>query len=723
MRHFLRWSAIVVGAGLVAVALFIGVVYFGPAKLKSLSLTSRSVPAGVGTGNTRPPNIFDLIADAPPLEPARFTARDLSQVFPAFQHKPFDQSGFNEVMLPFIYSDPNHLSNANEAMALDALISNDLDWSPGCYCSRHAYFVFKTDPDAMQNFLKGYDARQIASLINDWGATHAIGGELIRTADGYKGKIEIYNPAGSVVFTKQYAAAKSYWDLLGDMDVDAMTFLDAKPSQALNHYLHQPRCKHFQSVIDLGAAAFFGRQSPEEFAAYQKILEVDPDFAMVRHWYANQKHWADGGAQSWALENARALSARLVMASFDEFSASQCPDPDLAAQLPHWLDQAESMVPDSPLLLSCRLVNQCYGTRTAQEVFARALAAAAKYPNCRDLLLNLASRTSDRYLSASLLNASFLDRYIPPIAPVYQEFELAVVCDQIDRDDIAMEIMNGIRRKKTPDDLEFLLTAMCNAGRYKQAADLYAQLPWVLGVNAVRAEMAPAAAFAAFMTDRTAMLDKVLQDQQVALAARGLVDVFQMYDDCMRGKKVSIDLGNNLNEATYWKLLLATDVDYAHGTSAYHSMVNEALLQVPANRVLWIIEDNYQRRDPSPDAGAFYDYLQMFYSHDPWVTAAVADFHKRNGESKPVDFQMLLTDLQKAVRDGPQKTWDNVQWQNVATPWRAAACVHQLLKSYNFSNALQIAQLDEQYELSTKNPYRISIAEELLRKTNAALKN
>ena len=58
--------------------------------------------------------------------------------------------------------------------------------------------------------------------------------------------------------------------------------------------------------MDLGSAAFMEEKSPEEFGLYQKILRNDPGFSMVRHRYANQKHWNDGDVGYWEAQNGQA---------------------------------------------------------------------------------------------------------------------------------------------------------------------------------------------------------------------------------------------------------------------------------------------------------------------------------------------------------------------------------------------------------------------------------
>jgi hypothetical protein len=738
MRSFVvRWLALLLGACLVAFVAAWGWSRFRPLQSSLHSQTSagaavnapRSVfeAAAPCTGTSRPEDLFKIFADAPPLQPSRYTLKDLPRIFPAFQHKPFASAGFNAVMLPFSYSDPNHLGNVNEAMALCALVSNDLDWSPGCYCARHAYFVFKRDRDAIHNFMQGYDPSQIASFIGDWQATHAIGGELIRTAGGYKGKLEIFDAKGAAIFTKQYDAARSFWDLLGDMDVDAMTFLDVKPSQPLIDYLHVPRCTQFQSVIDLGSAALMEEKSPEEFGVYQKIIRADPGFSMVRHWYANQKHWNDGDDGFWARQNGLALASRLEPASLEEFSPTKCPDPELTAQLPQWLDHAEALVsPDAPMVLARRLENKCYGSQTLAQIIERGLKAAAKYPNSHELVNDLGMATPDKLMAASLFAASMLDLYMPATDEQGDEtYDLAWMCDQIGRDDVAMEFLSGLGTEQPKYQFDLLIQVLSRGGRYTEAADFYPLVDQSGADESAKESMAPYAAFAAVMAGRQSLLEQILRDQGQPLAAQNLTEVFLDYDNVMMKKAVQIENGGgDVDTAAFWRLLLLACSDAQRGISTYHCLTTEALTNYPINRLLWIAEDNYQRRDPSNDGPAFYDYLGMLFSYDPWVDAAVADFRRRGGIEKTIDPEMLRADLQRGVRDGFfTKNFGDVDWKHVLTPWRVAACVHQLLEQHKTRDAAEIARLYDDYESNSQNICQITVAGELMRRVDAAQLN
>jgi hypothetical protein len=737
MRNpLVRWVILIVAAVLVSVVGAWGVSQYQWSKAKLASRASAAAarthdqPAELaapdkGTGEKQ--DLFKIIAKAPPLKSGQFRPEQLPEMFPAFKHRPFESAGFDEVMLPFAYSDPDHLGNPSEAMALAALISSDLDWSPGCYCARHAYFVFKRDRESVVRLQAGYEPKAIASFESHWQATHAVGGELVRTAAGYKGKLQIFDAEGAAILTRKYDTARSYWDLLADMDADAMTALDGKPAKSLVDYLRRPRCTHFQSIGELGSAALMEEKSPEEFGVYQKIIQEDPDFSMVRHWYANQKHWQDLDDGAWQAQNGAALASRIEIASLEEFTAARCPDAGLAAQLPDWLDRADTIAgTDLPKVLCCRLRNQIHGTRSQGQVFGQALRVASNYPNSHALMVELGLRSQDRLLGASLLTASLFDRWQPGTGSKADElYDVAWVCDVISRDDVAQELISLLGPQQPKFHLNLLLQSLCGAGHYSEAADLYPMIDMSLSDSAVREQMAPYAFFAAFMADRSELLDQVYHDQSDVLARQGLTGVFQTYLDGFHGKKVQINVNTNfVDYAGMWNLFQVAFTDAYHGTSTYHHLMTEAMFHWPMNRLIWIAQDNYQRRDPSPDAGAFYEYLEMFFPDDPWVKMAVADFHKRSGVEEPVDAAMLRADLQERLSAGQYPfAMATLDWRHVLTPWRVAACVDQLLKQHKTHDAAEIALFYRSFVAGSQNTWQTTIAGELERRANSAQSN
>jgi hypothetical protein len=686
-------------------------------------------PAAPGTGTGTPEDLLQVLASAPPVEPGQYSPEEMAKLFPAFQHRPFASAGFNAVMLPFSYSDAGNIGDSSEAMALDALVSSDLDWSPGCYCARHAFFVFKRDRDLIYTLQRGYSPSLIQLLTRHWQATHAVGGKLIRTADGYKGTLEIYDANGNQAFRRTYDAPHTFWNLLGDMDVDAMTFLDAKPSDKLASYLHQPRCRHWQSLIDFGSAAFMEERSPEEFALYEKILKADPDFALVRYWYANQRYWLDRDSYRYRLEDGAALAARIEPAELEVFDP-RVGGGTFASKYPQWIDRAAELTSeDCPIVIYCRLAEQCYGGQSREAVFARGLRVAAKYPNAHSMVRDLAWQTQDQFLVAGLLEAGLQDLYLPGVGKEAEngQLALAMICGGIGRDDVAMELLSEGGPEQPPDNLCALMIALSGGGRYGEAVQMYQLLP--SGFHAKDAiQVAAYAAFAAVVEGNKPLLDQILRQQHDVLADKHLADVFQAFKDGLDGKAVDpqqfVRPDQILDFPLIWRQFLLAWCDAKKGASQYHRLITEMGYSYPTTRLIWIAEDDYQRRDPSPDAAAFYDYLAWLFGDDPWVKTAITDFHNRGGGDPAVDPAMLRADLERNVPDSAsQSQLEALDWKHVLTPWRVAACVHQLLRQGNVKDAEAITGLYKKHEGIGRDFYRYSLACEMVRRVEQSPKS
>jgi hypothetical protein len=329
-------------------------------------------------------------------------------------------------------------------------------------------------------------------------------------------------------------------------------------------------------------------------------------------------------------------------------------------------------------------------------------------------------------IAASLFAASMLDLYMPATDERGDEtYDLAWMCDEIGRDDVAMEFLSGLGTDQPKYQLDLLIQALSRGGRYTEAADFYPLVDQSGIDEGAKESMAPYAAFAAVMAGRQSLLEQILRDLGQPLAAQNLTEVFLDYENVMMKKAVQIEnSGGDVDAAAFWRLLLLACSDAQRGISTYHYMMTEALTDYPTNRLLWIAEDDYQRRDPSNDGPAFYDYLGMLFSYDPWVDAAVADFHRRRGIEKTIDPEMLRADLQRGVREGFfTKSFGDVDWKHVLTPWRVAACVHQLLEQHKNRDAAEIARLYRDYESSGQNSSQITVAGELMRRADAAQSN
>src|SRR5206468_4090565 len=105
------------------------------------------------------------LADLTPQPVGTYNPKQVTAMLPAFKHVPFDKGGFSAIDLPFRYSDPSSLGNADEANAFAFLLSNALDWAPGCYCSRHAYFVFKRSMEELEPMREEYNHGVIAAHV------------------------------------------------------------------------------------------------------------------------------------------------------------------------------------------------------------------------------------------------------------------------------------------------------------------------------------------------------------------------------------------------------------------------------------------------------------------------------------------------------------------------------------------------------------------------------
>jgi hypothetical protein len=678
------------------------------------------MPAAPGVGRSAAEDLLKVYAEGPAMEPGQFSLEDIAKIFPEFQHRPFNGAGFSEVMLPFAYSDPKNLGNSSEALALDALISNDLDWSPGCYCARHAFFVFKRDFSRMQALRQNYDPALISSVAKFWHATHAIGGKLVRGEDGYTGTIEIYGVDGRLVHTQSFEKPQSFWELLGAMDVDAMTFLDAAPSPALADYLTQPRCRSAQSLIDLGRAAFMAQRSAEEFDVYSNILREDPGFAMVRHWYASESRWATGDEQSKEQEDGKALESRIEPGALSEFYGPNCTDQNIVGELPGWIDQAAGLAgEDCPWIIGCRISNGIFGAEGREQAMMRGLAAAAKYPNSHSLLIELGTRVADFSLAASLMTCSMRDHYFPAVDRSTEQLDLAQCAALVGRDDIAMEMLSELGTTQPQQNLYYMVDYLTDAGRFEDAADFYQVIDQKAHPQGYE-NVIPSAAFSAIVLGKRDLLEQILKEQGDVLAQEQLGDVFRAYRDLMDGKAVDADnflgLHQRMSAALVWNILLVAACDAKLGISSHHRFLTEFSFQFPIDRLLWIAQDDYQRRDPSADAGAFYDYLSWLFGEDPWVKKAVGDFHARGGAEKQVDPAALEADLQEGLRDGPyQVELGSLDWNHVLTPWRVAACVHQQIRRDDLSEALRIATLYRDYEIEA-HPRNTTIGCMILRK-------
>jgi hypothetical protein len=619
-----------------------------------------------------------------------------------FSHTPFDHAGFNAMSLPFHYRDPERLGDPAEAQAFAFLLSNDLDWAPGCYCARHAYFVFKESPVDMKALVDKYTPDVIAQLTQYWGATHALGGTLVRAKDGYTAQVVIYDRTGAVVWRKSYPVAQSYWTLLGTVDANVMAFLGEKPSDALAAYLCMPRCKRMDSLVSLGNAAFLPRLSNEEFAIYEDILSKDRDFAEVRHWWSDQKAWADGDWEEESRQTVLTLRARLSPVDLTGFSLRG--DPSRVAEYARWIEDVGKLCgEDHPLTLDGKvrlLLNQ---PAKSPELLARAVKAAQRWPNANFLLLDLASAYStpeitgrDEDMTASLLCASVQNFYVPGLGkgPV-SVAELAIPMETLGYYDIAAQLLIN-DAEPTPQSEADIIWCLTQLGQFDVA--LYCCEHFTGNVE-VQFYLLPDMVFLAGMTHSRQVLTNILERHGDYLQKTNGQDVVDWFlarmDGKVPGNSELLQPKTQNGPFATDRIVIQFEEDMRLGTSRGLPQLNQELQRYPNMRLGWIMKDRYERQSPSADAADFYQSLQWLYGDDPWVQSAVADWNSRSEGSgvKPSDplatlemFKELNAQLDKAVVGK-----EPANLSPKASPWVAAAGVKHFIDARKFNEARELA--------------------------------
>jgi tetratricopeptide (TPR) repeat protein len=652
-----------------------------------------------------------VIGQAIPLPVKSYTAAELEQLFPQFKHRPFETAGFDALMLPFHYVDHSGNGNAKEALAFSFLFSLDLDWSPGCYCARHAFFVFKQSREDMVPLSKEYDQVTVTKVISDWGDTHAVGGTVVRESDGYSGNLNIFDPSGKIIFTKNYPQHQSYWDLLASMDIDAMTYFGDPPPDSLKAHLRLPRCQQMQSLIDLGGAAFLKEWSAEDMGTYRKILDVDPDFAEVRAWYASQNWWLTRDTAEKQHQMGLSLESRLTAAALSDFQSDECRDSDLVARYPRLLQHAEKIAdPDSPLLLKLEFRRLFKRPAPAPDLLNRATKIAEKYPNSMDLLSYLAEAyrnpligRGNMAMSASILLAAMENRFQPGTGtrdPEADQFlEDAFNCGYRDPG-----LVTSIKKLTNLEDnaslQKWFIHLMAEGGQFKAAIPIAQDA--LNDDPTLDMGVASPLAFSAAMCGDRETLDRCLNKYAKAIDNDEIGDALRYCSDRLAGKEASGPLPSSKPSWIFamqvnWAIL-AEDDWKRHEHKHRDSLIKASNWQ-PQARIGWIIHDMYDRQEPTKYNDDFYRSIEWLYPDDPWVVSAVADFKARNKStiiptSQPAD---VLADLAPfdagpdITPDNPQLTYANDLGGRL-TPWRIVISIRRLIEAGRIDDARLLAR-------------------------------
>ena len=659
----------------------------------------------------------------PELPVGKYSQKEVARMFPAFQHVRFKEAGYNHFALPIHYEDPDGVGDPAEANALAFLLSNSLDWAPGAYCSRHAYFTFKRSRRYMRPLSRSYDSRLIAALIKGWNATHAVGGKLIRSRKGYAGELVIYDRAGSLVFQKAYTEPREFFDLVGDIAVDALTFFGYTPSPALIQHLRMKRCKDHQSIIDLGKAAFAKEKSEAEFGLYRRILDRDPGFADVRCWYSNQKYWKDRNGTQQKNQLALVLESYPVVAAL-VYSAKHYSDGEHAGKHAQWVRQAEELVgPEFPDLLRIRLRSARDEGRVDYELLARATKVAAQYPNNSRLLRELGKAygegetgPADPAMAASIFLANMRNLRLTGRGnkqDVTDWFTHTVSC--LGRADVYVQFALPVLQRRLKDDglgkpAANVAQMLFKMARFEQAVEYYRIAFKGLEEGDPRRTRALVdGAIAAVLCGKKHILHQILRDRREMLRKAKILHLLEAYRDVLVGKEVDVKAiqaeSKRVGHNSWWwrrqEVIFYAQMDLLGGKTTDRETLLRAFEGEPTDRLFWFLTDAYDRLEPSPDSAAFYHALEWLHGYDPWVRRAVADYRER---VRKLDNVILLTTDELLQR---LRAYEPVRWPaNDGKPKNTARKIYRSLPPLAVPAAIRTSlktrQLKRAHELALR---------------------
>ena len=574
---------------------------------------------------------------------------------------PYEQSSIAHLVLPFTYEGVRDPDGVAAAHAFSFLLSFALDWAPDCYSSRHSYFVFKRDPDGTQSAGRSLRSSAVRGEAEDWHVSHVVGGVLIRQgADTYGAKVVLFNRTGQRIFERTYDQPQTYFDLLGTCAADLLSALGGKPSQELRAHLQKPRCAHFESIVDLGRAAYLPERSSE------KILQRDPGFAEVRHWLSNQRGWALNDFSHADDQDAVALNDYLFPNPLSSFNPKRCRNQTLAAHYTEWIDTTARLMGDDSVLIAQIRMDQAADGKLAltHALLEAGIETVQRNPACYPLLINAQDlfyfregRVCDPAMSISI---GITTACIPALAnsETRDQARFYAGCALADlgfygsaialMDDIAQSYVERTSAAEGTTRAVLYADVLLNAGEFQKAA-LFASLAALRNQSPDVRRLAWVCAGLANQTDLANWLQNggslCLLDQTKPNActvkafntpATHATDA-EAYDKLLRVRQGAFESSENARVVPYradwlgmYGAIANAEGDLALNQAVHRSSIYTLFHAKPNSRLLWVFLDAYDRHDPAPYMPAIYEMLGWLHADDPWVVQAVRDATKRH---------------------------------------------------------------------------------------------
>jgi hypothetical protein len=667
--------------------------------------------------------------------------------FPFFKHRSIATSGVNALFLPFhhAFQQPSH--GFNRAQAFAFLFSLDLDWAPGNYCNRHAYFLYNRSGANMVRLLRHYSSDAIARYFPGWDATVAVGGTLKHGPNGYTATIVLYNRSGRLIDTMRYNTPMSFWKLLGTVDVGFMTYVKEPPSPALAQYLCQPRCRDMRCLTELGKAAFLPIQSTRAFALFRKVLKLDPHFAEVRYWFENQAAWrGTDGYDKLQAEIAEALKDRLLPYAAQVLDPAACQNKQLAQALatlePSILAESKKLTgANSPLVLTEELNWKTYKPWDVPALLRKATRVAGKYPNDYNLLSDLAYLYNNRHLgvdddadmAASIASVAMRDRWMTgTLVKQSARRDLAAAAYETGHFGIAATLY---LQSQTPHNLGCGFWSLAEMGQFHLILRLW---PSILRRQPKAADsVVPAYAFAAAMCGDQADLTHTIKAYPSVLQQQGIFDAMRYCSVRLSGGDTShFVLGQPVEEVPGFNihLYIQAERDLAHHSERHERGSLKLFVVSPFDRIIWEYFDAYtgQEAHPEADDHSFYDALLWLHPGDPWAKRAMRNYLARVQNNPPPEINpnyllSLFAPLEKYKHNeigqiAFNRTVFFLPVRDIS-PFDAVAAVHELVQQSRFKTAARLAHFLEWYAYICQGPGLTQLARHVVYLVRQAKKN